>query len=106
MKEPTHNIKLYSGNNIPCPDSTWYENAPHWYQNSARGWLGSGITDRNDKEIFEGDTVLLDNRLGVVRFANAQFYIDRDGDEDVPFTLNRLCSPFIEVVGHVAEEQP
>ena len=78
---------------------------PHWTFDGKPCWLGSGVEDKNDVEIFEGDAVILDNRLGVVRFDNAQFYIDRDGDEDVPFTLNRLCSPFIEVIGHIAEEQ-
>ena len=61
--------------------------------------------DVDGREIYEGDIVILDNQRGVVRFANAQFYIDRDGDDTVPFTLNCLCSPFLEVVGYVAEEQ-
>ena len=74
----------------------------HWTFDGKPCWLGSGVKDCNGVEIFEGDAVILDNRLGVVRFDNAQFYIDRDGDEDVPFTLNRLCSPFIEVIGHIA----
>ena len=98
MINPVHRLKKfvkYAGNEKPS----------YSYLTDADGWLGSGVKDKNGKEIFEGDIVILDNQRGVVRFANAQFYIDRDGDDTVPFTLNCLCSPFLEVVGHVAEEQ-
>lgn len=76
----------------------------HWTFDGKPCWLASGLCDRNGVEIYEGDIVILDNQRGVVRFTNAQFYIDRDGTEDVPFTLNSLCSPFVEVIGHIAEE--
>jgi len=95
MKEPDHKVKRHF---VPFSN----KEKPHWVEYPVHGWLGSGVKDCNGVEIFEGDAVLLDNRLGVVRFDNAQFYIDRDGDENVPFTLNRLCSPFIEVIGHIA----
>ena len=96
MTNPNHRLKKfvrYVGDDKPASS----------YITDASGWLGSGVKDCNGVEIFEGDAVILDNRLGVVRFDNAQFYIDRDGDEDVPFTLNRLCSPFIKVIGHIAD---
>lgn len=97
MINPAHRMKKfvrYAGNEKPASS----------YITNASGWLGSGVKDKHGVEIYEGDLVILDNQRGVVRFANAQFYIDRDGDDNVPFTLNRLCSPFIEVVGHVAAE--
>lgn len=98
MINPVHRLKKfvrYAGDEKPSSS----------YITDANGWLGSGVKDCNGVEIYEGDIVILGNQRGVVRFDNAQFYIDRDGDEAVPFTLNRLCSPFIEVVGHIAEEQ-
>ena len=97
MINPVHRLKKfvkYAGNEKPS----------YGYLDDAHGWLGSGIFDRNGVEIYEGDIVILGNQRGVVRFANAQFYIDRDGDDTVPFTLNCLCSPFLEVVGHIAED--
>lgn len=96
MREPDHKVKRHF---VPLSD----KGKPHWVHYPVHGWLGSGVKDKNGAEIFEGDRVILCNQRGVVRFANAQFYIDRE-DDPVPFTLNCFCSPFIEVVGHIAEE--
>ena len=104
MTPPVHQWKVYM--------RFYGEEKPSWSYEGRCCWLGSGVFDRTGEEIYEGDVVILGNQRGVVRFENAHFYIDRDAvvdsdapeDEVVPFTLNCLCSPFIKIVGHIAEE--
>jgi len=98
MKTPVHNIKLYSNNNIPCPDSTWYKSAPHWYQNSASGWLGSGVKDINGVEIYEGDIILLDGKKFVATIDEGSFIIKDETGEF--YYLEPLLG---EIIGHIAE---
>ncbi len=69
------------------------------------GELGSGLYDRNGKEIFEGDkiTVLFaspdgdDDYTDTVRFKDGVFILE---DTDEPL---KNFAPSVEVVGHVED---
>ncbi len=61
------------------------------------GELGSGLYDRNGKEIFEGDRVSFsDEYSAVVTFEDGSFFIN-----DRPIWRLRPC--VLEVVGHVED---
>ena len=90
MINPSHNLKIfvkYNANEKPVAS----------FITNASGWLGSGVTDCNGVEIFEGDIVKFgDGEIFTVTFEDGCFYA-RDnllGDFHFP----------PEVVGHVAME--
>lgn len=71
------------------------------------GWLGSGITDCNGVEIFEGDIVKCwieesnphETEIYVVAFENGSFVL-----ADTTDFINDIEALDIEVIGHIAEE--
>lgn len=110
MINPTHHLKKfvkYSGDDKPAD----------FHVTEERGWLGSGITDCNGVEIFEGDIVKEIFPPDCANYDGRQLVIFRRGK----FLLVRECywarletcgatplswagSNGIEVVGHIAEE--
>ena len=93
MKEPDHKVKRHI---VPFSD----KQKPYWIENPVHGWLGSGVTDCNGKEIFEGDRVRIyyvgREVCETVTFDYGCLYLD--GEALVDFSPEQL-----EVVGHIAE---
>lgn len=99
MKTPVHHTKDF----VVHADGTI---KPYWSHNSARGWRGSGVFDRNSKEIYEGDIVKILNIFNDYDSKNIQTVTFHDGAfwTGNGLLLN-LSVEYIEVVGHSAENR-
>lgn len=101
MKTPFHRFKnAYRSVGVGKPDS--------WSFCEMYGWLGSGIFDRNGREIYEGDRVKFGElgNTGVIEFSNSMFVIQHDNSYRFTVLGNTAGFVDVEVVGHIAEEQP
>ena len=100
MKEPDHKVKRH----VVLLSN---KKKPYWIENPVHGWLGTGMSDRNGVEIFEGDRVKFGehDNTGVIEFSNSMFIIQHD--DSYRFTVLGNTAGFVdvEVVGHIAEEQ-
>lgn len=65
--------------------------------------LGSGVYDKNGKEIYEGDRIRKDGLTGVVVFTNGEFFFAIDNLGGCGETLNEFPSNALEVIGHVED---
>ena len=111
MKEPDHKVKRHI---VPFSN----KQKPYWSKHTVHGWLGSGITDCNGVEIFEGDIVRYIPEPGewnwheedkLVVFRNSGFFLIDMSNIDrretcgaTPFVMKNLKD--YKVVGHIAEE--
>lgn len=65
------------------------------------GELGSGILDKNGREIFEGDTVKYKDKIGFVTFYRGVFNVE---SSQLYNTLNGCnLDGALEVVGHAED---
>lgn len=99
MNNPTHRLKKfvkYAGNEKPAT----------FYVTDAVGWLGSGVTDCNGVEIYEGDIVNVHSCFErekvftyLVIFQDGKLALENGNGI---YAFERPAS--LEVVGHVATE--
>ena len=108
------------------------DNIKHWTKYSAQAWLGSGIRDKFNAEIFDGDIIQIDwdaaakligegilihelriaqpapDGLLVVEFRDARFHVvwrTRNGAVDTGVDLYHIdaIARFVTVVNHISE---
>lgn len=96
MKEPDHKVKRHI---VPFNN----KEKPYWIENPVRGWLASGLYDRNGVEIFEGDIVQVETfekGTATVVFRDGAFWLGNYLLGELPV----IYYPTLEIVGHIAEE--
>ena len=97
MKEPDHKVKRHF---VPFSN----KEKPHWVEYPVYGWLGSGVKDKNGKEIFEGDLLAdRDGELCEVVFVDGKFMA-------LPFSYHSWIpladiADVLEVDGHIPEDE-
>ena len=71
---------------------------------TVNGELGSGITDKNGREIFEGDIVTNGRHKFPVKFINGALYIFDESKAEGHNISPHFAQGF-EIIGHVEDSQ-
>ena len=95
MINPVHKIKRYVTYGDGRP--------PHWAEDTVVGWRGTGYTDKNGREIFEGDKVKFNGYDMTVNYKNGTFWISNERNE-VWHPIATVIYHDVEIVGHIAED--
>lgn len=100
VRNPIHKFKCY----VTYGDGR----EPHWTEDTAVGWLATGVKDKNGVEIYEGDLVRYNNEpkavLPVV-FERGTFGLKSPNIYVGKIELLIFESDKLEVIGHIAEEE-
>lgn len=95
MKAPVHRWKQ----RVTFADGR----TPHWTFDGKPCWLATGVTDKNGKEIFEGDIVNCGSIDGVMTVVSNRGVFCLENDIET-YELPDCKADTFEVIGHIAEE--
>lgn len=100
MNNPVHKVKRLA----VAEDGT-----RHWVEEEIVGWLSTGITDVNGREIFEGDKLRYIAKVneifeGTVQLKDSEFVVD--GIAFIEYlSLSAMRSNQMEIIGHTTENE-
>lgn len=97
MNNPVHKVKRW----VTYDDGR----EPHWTDDTAVGWLATGVIDKNGVEIHEGNIVRYwvgDEEIKCeVEFGEGAFLLFEDGV--FLKSLEEFYGDELEIIGHIAE---
>ena len=61
----------------------------------------TGLKDKNDVEIYDGDIISCQNKIGQVKYEESMFVVDFERAKGHLFTISDKC----EIIGNIYENQ-